>query len=1100
MFLGQHYQIPEGDLWSPYSSTVRRGWIRRLARGESFFSVMTATSGVNALEVAWELARSGGTGLDYARRALREVAGEDTADVPDEWEALAVVTAAAHPEELGEGELEGLRERARRLLGGERLGRRQEVLACLLVLERLQPAPSGLRDVLAQVAMEPDLEAWAASLVAIDEMSRGGSRKGQYDVDAIDRFIDALRRYLETGVRFHPHVRPEPLFLELTEVAERCAHARGMAWAATWLLERDQEATKEGLGERMVRRVLARLRGGHQPTVTAVMEAVRVCGVPAPLAEAIVQGKQERDDRAGALECVEGMLPFCGQSTWLRHNQASILLSIGRIEQAREAMMKGLREDRRRVEWEELFSSVEGGAEKSMVQDSFLFDEDTLRAAVIAYRQRSFTRAAALAAAYTACQPDDERGWTLQGRALLRTGRAVEAMAAFDNAVKLAGSRLRRVRHLHLKGCAALSAGLWGDAVDAFRRGARIWRTNAVARGLLGLAYLRSGAMIRAAEALEEAESSQLFGEEFRKYRYVIEVAQGGGAAGGLRSRIAGLRSKYPYDIDLLGAAMLIEVRLPTPAAVRVLGDASTFHRLRPWTDFFEAAIDANTMVRRKHLREAERRARRCWGQVETLSGATKQGEYWESGPLFSRLTVLDVAVGMAGAVGDVARQLQFGIKQLDEQLTNEALLLDLERLITPSTVEVVADAVWERVERIEHERDFAVPARVSPAVPWYRLWARICLAREQPDMALKAMARQVGQYRRDIESYLHKARYELDLGFPALAELTLLRADRLFPAGQDVTARFQALRESVEGALRRPLRLRDEANLHADFSPAKVIVPPAFTMPLPDLASSRPRLRYAGRIHWTVLRALLVREMLSRFGRTRLGYLWAFLPPVMLTLLLFTVFSFAGRQTPEGVSLLGFLITGITAFQGFASLSGQMASAINSNRPLLYFRQVSIFSLLSGRFILDSLTNVTIFAVLAFALPLTGAALDVDAPLQVLISLFAMHLLGAVIGILMGIGNEYFPALAQVRSIIVRVLFLTSGVFFYANELPPEFRDVLMINPLFHCLELLRDGFFPTYTSAYGSGAYVVAWVIGGLFLALSMVRIGRRRVLEAK
>lgn len=524
---------------------------------------------------------------------------------------------------------------------------------------------------------------------------------------------------------------------------------------------------------------------------------------------------------------------------------------------------------------------------------------------------------------------------------------------------------------------------------------------------------------------------------------------------------------------------------------------------------------------------DASYAATRCWASGDVLL----EGKLIPREPFVSRSSVLRDLVELADMLGDSPRLVRYLVMLVAESPNDERLVSDLEAAISPDTVDIIQARLEEEIRRLavgrrpakrtledagdgedggqfgDDEDDVADEGAVRPpetgaAAPWHRLLARVHLFKGDRQAALVALDHYVALMRQDLTGFLLKAEVELDLGDRAAAELTLLRAYRLVRNNPDLEVLYAKLRDRVTGALGRGLQAVNEVNFHLDFKPSAIVIPPAFrsTLTRREVLRCRPTLRESGRVHWTVLRALLVREMLSRFGRTKLGYLWAFLPPMLLTLLLFSVFSFVGRQTPEGVSLLGFLITGITAFQGFATLSAQMSAAINSNRPLLYFRQVSLFSLLTGRFILDSLTNLTIFATLALALPLTGAPLEIDAPLQVLAALFGMHLLGAVIGILMGVGSEYFPALAQIRAVIVRVLFLSSGIFFYANELPPNVRDLLLLNPLFHCLELLRDGFFPTYTSDYGSGAYIAAWVGGGLFLAFSLERIGRRRILEAK
>ena len=87
-------------------------------------------------------------------------------------------------------------------------------------------------------------------------------------------------------------------------------------------------------------------------------------------------------------------------------------------------------------------------------------------------------------------------------------------------------------------------------------------------------------------------------------------------------------------------------------------------------------------------------------------------------------------------------------------------------------------------------------------------------------------------------------------------------------------------------------------------------------------------------------------------------------------------------------------------------------------------------------------------------------------------------------------------PSVQQLSNAILgRPLFLSSGVFFSAENIPAEFREYLLYNPLMHCLELLRSSFFYEIDSPYGSWQYASIWAVSLLTLGLLMHQALRKR-----
>jgi capsular polysaccharide transport system permease protein len=255
-----------------------------------------------------------------------------------------------------------------------------------------------------------------------------------------------------------------------------------------------------------------------------------------------------------------------------------------------------------------------------------------------------------------------------------------------------------------------------------------------------------------------------------------------------------------------------------------------------------------------------------------------------------------------------------------------------------------------------------------------------------------------------------------------------------------------------------------------------------------PAAARRRPQRRCAP---LRTAAALVLREMSTRYGRTPGGYLWAVLEPLAAILFLSVGFSLVIRSPSLGTSFLLFYATGYLPFNLYQTVSTTVARAIRFSRPLLRFPAVTWADAVLARFLLNSLTNIVV------ALLLTGgilAVVDAHAMLnmpRILAALGLAMALGLGMGTLTCVLMGLYPLWEVAWTIITRPLFLASAVIYIYEDLPPLAQEVLWYNPLTHVTGLMRTGFFPTYTAAYISPAYVIG--ISLTLLALGVVLMGR-------
>ena len=243
---------------------------------------------------------------------------------------------------------------------------------------------------------------------------------------------------------------------------------------------------------------------------------------------------------------------------------------------------------------------------------------------------------------------------------------------------------------------------------------------------------------------------------------------------------------------------------------------------------------------------------------------------------------------------------------------------------------------------------------------------------------------------------------------------------------------------------------------------------------------------------------ALVLREMSTTYGRSPGGYAWAILEPVGAVLMLSLGFSLILRSPPLGTSFLMFYATGYLPFGLYQNVSIAVARALRFSRPLLAYPSVTWIDALLARFLLNTLTQLMVFAlVIGGILATLDTRAVVDLP-PILAGLAFAALLGLGVGTLNCVVMGLFPVWENVWSIITRPLFLASGIFFTYEDMPRPVQEILWWNPLLHVTGIARAGFYPTYDAAYVSPVFVLA--AAALCLAVGLLFLGRywRDILE--
>jgi ABC-type polysaccharide/polyol phosphate export permease len=222
------------------------------------------------------------------------------------------------------------------------------------------------------------------------------------------------------------------------------------------------------------------------------------------------------------------------------------------------------------------------------------------------------------------------------------------------------------------------------------------------------------------------------------------------------------------------------------------------------------------------------------------------------------------------------------------------------------------------------------------------------------------------------------------------------------------------------------------------------------------------------------VIGALLMREILTRYGRHNIGFLWLFAEPMMFTLGVAALWTAAGAHRLSSLPIIAFALTGYSMVLLWRSMPSRCISAIEPNLTLLYHQNVKVADVFFARLILEAGGTTISFVILTLVLWLAGWIKPPEDVLQVAGGWFMMAWFGMGLGVTLGVLSWKSEIVDKVWHPAAYLLFPLSGAAFLVDSLPPIAQDVVLYLPMVHATEYLREGFFGSFIHAHYDLAYM--------------------------
>ncbi|PXW29598.1 ABC transporter permease [Paraburkholderia caballeronis] len=254
--------------------------------------------------------------------------------------------------------------------------------------------------------------------------------------------------------------------------------------------------------------------------------------------------------------------------------------------------------------------------------------------------------------------------------------------------------------------------------------------------------------------------------------------------------------------------------------------------------------------------------------------------------------------------------------------------------------------------------------------------------------------------------------------------------------------------------------------------------------------------LTHSFRIQCRVVGALLMREIITRYGRHNIGFLWVFFEPMMFTLGITALWTATKATHGSNLPITAFAVTGYSTVLLWRNCVNRCALAILPNQSLLYHRNVRVLDIFIARILLE-VSGATMSLIFLSSLFIMFGMMEPPDDIALMFGGWIyLALLGTGLGFTIGALTERSETVDRIWHTVAYLLFPLSGAIYLVDWLPPAAQKFVLLLPMVHGVEMLRSGYFGPLIKPHYDVSYMIASDLVLLLVGLLLVRETSQRV----
>lgn len=260
--------------------------------------------------------------------------------------------------------------------------------------------------------------------------------------------------------------------------------------------------------------------------------------------------------------------------------------------------------------------------------------------------------------------------------------------------------------------------------------------------------------------------------------------------------------------------------------------------------------------------------------------------------------------------------------------------------------------------------------------------------------------------------------------------------------------------------------------------------------------SAAHPSLTVSLKVHRRVLGALVIRELLTRYGRHNIGFLWLFVEPMIFTLGVTALWTATKSVHGSDLPIVAFALTGYSSVLLWRNMPGRCIGALNANLSLMYHRNIRALDIYFARLMIEFSGATISFFTLSLLFIMIGWLAPPEDVLKVAAGWLLIAWFGAALAIALGALSHEFELVDKLWHPASYLIFPLSGSAFLVAALPPFAREIVLTIPMVHGVELVRDGFFGSKAQAIYDLGYIIPCSLVLSVAALMVARWVQGRV----
>ncbi|MDR1001436.1 MAG: ABC transporter permease [Clostridiales bacterium] len=232
----------------------------------------------------------------------------------------------------------------------------------------------------------------------------------------------------------------------------------------------------------------------------------------------------------------------------------------------------------------------------------------------------------------------------------------------------------------------------------------------------------------------------------------------------------------------------------------------------------------------------------------------------------------------------------------------------------------------------------------------------------------------------------------------------------------------------------------------------------------------------------------LVKMDFATKYRRSVLGVLWSVLNPLLMMIVMYTVFSKLFRVTVPNYPV--FYLTGTLIFGLMSEATGNALGSVVGSAGLIKKVYIPKYIFPIEKCMFALVNTIFSFVAVLILTPILGV------PLRPTVLLFFIPILYTLVfsmglGMILAAGNAFFRDIGHLYGVLITMWQFLTPVIYSEDAVPMEVRAVFVFNPMYYYVKYFRDVMMYNRIPDLRQNMICLAWSVSFLIVGLVVFKV---------